>query len=58
MHLSQSFKILPLHKALEEAKKYRLAFQNISTISGLRRDLIISNPTPTTHPTIKQHFLL
>jgi hypothetical protein len=46
-------KILALCKALKDAKKYRLAFQKLSTTGGSRSDLIISNPTPTTHPTTR-----
>ncbi len=40
-------KILPLRKALEEVKKYQLAFQKLSANGGFKSDLIISNPTPT-----------
>ncbi len=47
-------KILPLHKALEDAKKYGLTFQKLSIIGGSRSDLIISNPMPTTHLTTRR----
>jgi hypothetical protein len=46
-------KIQPLQKALEEAKKYQLAFQKNSANGHFKSDLIISNPTPTTHSTTR-----
>jgi len=46
-------KILPLHKALEDVKKYGLTFQKISITGGSKSDLIIFNPTPTTRLTTR-----
>lgn len=45
-------KIVPLSKALEESKKYRLPLQKDFATNGSRNDLIIFNP-PLTHLTTR-----